>query len=347
MGSNLVRFLKNILKTLFYYLGIFKIFAFISKSQKRMPILLYHRVIQDSSRKTHTCAFALRGLAISKEGFRRQIEYLVRNYKVISLGEYIKKRQLRQSLRGCAVITFDDGFRDFRETALGVLRKNNCPATVFIIGNSQRQVYWRHKLYAILDHSEKKQCKFMLDSRTPVSISLINENDKYATLLLLIDILEKLSDEKRENIITRLREELAVSKGVNIDDLYLSPGDLKNLLKANLEIGAHSLSHRDLTTLDKQSFKREIDDSLEYVKEITGKNDVSFSVPFGVINEEIVEYLKLNNVKANVTGKEGLNRHDEDIFLLKRLFIAEDNLAQFVYKISGTQMFLRDVWKNS
>jgi peptidoglycan/xylan/chitin deacetylase (PgdA/CDA1 family) len=84
-------------------------------------ILCYHRIAVDRG-----------DLAVAPKDFRRQIELLVSfDGEVVSLADAVSV--LSEGRRGRFVcLTFDDGYRDFEEAALPVLREAGFPATVFV-----------------------------------------------------------------------------------------------------------------------------------------------------------------------------------------------------------------------
>ncbi|MEW6169995.1 MAG: polysaccharide deacetylase family protein [Candidatus Omnitrophota bacterium] len=293
--------------------------------------------------KTGISSFALRGLAISKSSFQKQIAYLKKNYEIISLKQYLGRKKNNESLKGVAVITFDDGFKDFKEVALEILEKNKCPATVFVIGKNEHRNFWRSELYAILDLSKKREHKFITAAGLPINISLIDGKHKYESLLLLLEYMDKISDENRKVALLKLKKELDVYEDDILGNLFLGKEDLKILVEAGIEIGAHSLSHKDLTLLKEEELKKEIDESIDYIKSIKGSNEIYFSVPFAKINNKVSDYLKSTNLSCVLICQGRLNRKDEDIFKLKRLFIHNGNLAQFAYQVCGAQMFFNRV----
>ena len=83
--------------------------------------LNYHRVISDqefqnSNRPSND-------LVVSKKIFNHQIEYLKKNFNVISINDVLQKNEIKQKV----VITFDDGYFDNLKNALPILEKYDCP----------------------------------------------------------------------------------------------------------------------------------------------------------------------------------------------------------------------------
>jgi peptidoglycan/xylan/chitin deacetylase (PgdA/CDA1 family) len=85
-------------------------------------ILTYHSIAEGPS-----------PLEISPETFAQQMEWLAANARVAPLGEIVGALQSRKPLpERTAVLTFDDGYRDFYELAAPVLLRLKFPAIVFL-----------------------------------------------------------------------------------------------------------------------------------------------------------------------------------------------------------------------
>lgn len=99
-------------------------------------ILCYHGVTKRVARGSNDP----HGLHIQVERFAKQLDYLRRHHHVISLTEFLERRQRGEELpSNCAILTFDDGYRNFLTSAIGQLQKRKLPATVFLITDRVRE----------------------------------------------------------------------------------------------------------------------------------------------------------------------------------------------------------------
>jgi hypothetical protein len=78
----------------------------------------------------------------------------------------------------------------------------------------------------------------------------------------------------------------------------LSDSEVKSLSEAGFEIGAHTLTHRELTTLSLSEAREEIRGSKEYLENLIGKEVHMFCYPRGKYNERIVDLVR----EAGFTG---------------------------------------------
>ena len=99
-------------------------FAFLSKLsfQKANIILMYHSI--NSNGSFHN---------VELKEFIRQMEYLRKNYAIVSLDDivfFIKNG--KDTSRESVAITFDDGYQDFYLNILYYIHKNRLPVTIFV-----------------------------------------------------------------------------------------------------------------------------------------------------------------------------------------------------------------------
>jgi peptidoglycan/xylan/chitin deacetylase (PgdA/CDA1 family) len=89
-----------------------------------VPILTYHNLGEHAKGR----------LVLAAASFREQMTYLKTNgYRVVSLGDFVEFTRLgRQLPQRAVVLTFDDGYRSFKDFAYPVLKELGFTATLFI-----------------------------------------------------------------------------------------------------------------------------------------------------------------------------------------------------------------------
>jgi peptidoglycan/xylan/chitin deacetylase (PgdA/CDA1 family) len=89
-----------------------------------VPILTYHNLGEQAKGR----------LVLAAASFREQMQYLKTNgYRVVSLGDFVEFTRLgRQLPQKAVVLTFDDGYRSFKDLAYPVLKDLGFTATLFI-----------------------------------------------------------------------------------------------------------------------------------------------------------------------------------------------------------------------
>ena len=103
-----------------------------------VPVLVYHNIGKDARGR----------LVLGVDAFTEQMKYLKTNgYRVVSVAEFIEWLQLRRQLpKKTVVLTFDDGYRSFREYAYPVLKELHFTATLFVytdyVGTGRNALNW-------------------------------------------------------------------------------------------------------------------------------------------------------------------------------------------------------------
>lgn len=97
------------------------------------------------------------------------------------------------------------------------------------------------------------------------------------------------------NAILDVLEEYNVSATFFIvsDNISRDPDALKREVELGCELGTHTSSHVDLTTLDDEAFEEEVTGSISRIEEVSGGKVTLIRPPFGALNDEVREALEL------------------------------------------------------
>lgn len=126
--------MKKLAFRLLYSAGVVRLVAWLNR--KRAVFICYHGVTERETRHPDDRY----GLHVRKDRFRSHLEYLQKHYRVISLNDYLKASRAKQPLpEYAAVITFDDGYRNFYTVAGPLLAERKMAAAMFLIVDRVRQ----------------------------------------------------------------------------------------------------------------------------------------------------------------------------------------------------------------
>jgi peptidoglycan/xylan/chitin deacetylase (PgdA/CDA1 family) len=89
------------------------------------------------------------------------------------------------------------------------------------------------------------------------------------------------------------------------DGAIMSESQLRELAGAGWELGAHSMTHADLSTLDYAACRREIEESRDTLERITGARVQTFAYPFGRYGPAAVAAARDAGLLAAVTTGSG------------------------------------------
>ena len=111
---------------------------------------------------------------------------------------------------------------------------------------------------------------------------------------------------------------------------------LKQLVTAGFEIGAHSLTHPDLTQLSTADAYHEIAQSKENLEAILQQQVISFAYPYGNYNESLKAVVKQAGFSCAVATDTGGLRLEDDRFAIFRVnMMPRDHWFQFFKKTSS------------
>jgi peptidoglycan/xylan/chitin deacetylase (PgdA/CDA1 family) len=114
--------------------------------------------------------------------------------------------------------------------------------------------------------------------------------------------------------------------GVNIDASHrLSAKQIKEMSEYGIDFGAHSVTHRDLTSIAPSELRKETRKSKAAIEKITGKKVKLFSYPYGIYNLPVWEDVEFAGFDGAVTTLSGLTKKDFDnIYLMRRITILKN-----------------------
>jgi len=295
----------------------------------QLSIIMYHYVRDFSKKKTEK----IKGLDI--KFFVKQLDFLQKNFNIIDPSDLIlKKKTFRKD--DC-LLTFDDGLKDSTEYILPELTKRNLKACFFPIGITikERQLLDVHIIQHILarENNITKLVKKINEDCLEAGISenQIKKNYKdyakpnqydsadiiYFKRMLQHVLPEKIRTKILDNIFKKI---FNISKKEMAENLYMNYSDIKKLQDSEMNIGSHTYTHAWLPKLNKIEQKKEMNNSLEFLKEINSPiNDWIMCYPWGQYNGDTIEVLKEINCSYGFTAQPGVANLNNSKFELSRI----------------------------
>lgn len=101
---------------------------------------------------------------------------------------------------------------------------------------------------------------------------------------------------------------------------YLFGWQVKEMADSGLvEIGLHGYNHRSVTSMSKEELRMSLTTGKEILKDLTGKEPVSYAYPYGTYTDEAVEVLKELSLKTAVTIEQGSLVKPDDLYHIPRI----------------------------
>lgn len=293
--------------------------------KNRLIILAYHRIIAETD--------PLYPEDTTAKIFDAQLAVLSRFFRVFTLSEAVARLDQKELPARSVVITFDDGYEDNASVALPLLDRHGLKATFFIAtGFVNGKLMWNDILTEAI-----RNCRSDVLDLGQSGFGYFDLGDlsrRRAALDSLIDALKHIPEPNRSQ---RVREIADASKSVLPDRLMMSEDQLQLLVRAGMEIGAHTVSHPILAKQSDPDAESEITQSRKFLQDLLDAPVDSFAYPNGRrgddYNQFHVESVRQAGFTAAVATDPGCVRISSDRFQLPRYGVWDNNSAKFAARL--------------
>lgn len=295
------RLIKSTLANTVHQFSLDKMIAHGTGKSNQPLIVCYHRVVEDFR---DAATRAMPSLLISTKMFENQLDWLAKNFDMVTLEEAVHTQQskIRRSRRQ-ATISFDDGYADFYWNAVPILAKKGIPSSVFvvtdIVGTNRLQTH--DELYLLLSQwYEKARNSNASDSSLPLSVqsALALHSDAFAAARYFLATFSSL--ELRE-IFKLLEARIQVSTR-SIQELQsLTWPMLRTLHNQGITVGSHTCSHALLPNYDNQELISELQGSREKLDTELGTRTRFLAYPDGQFDERRARAAQLAGYEGALT----------------------------------------------
>lgn len=293
----------------------------------KVMILCYHRIVADLARAEQETEV---GMVTSVETFRRQMKLIREHCEVLTLDEAaVSLRDERPITRTAAVITFDDGYRDFYDLAWPVLCELGLPATVFVptafIGGGRMLNHDRFYLYVMKARSRGLSLHVPL-VKAGLSAEKVAALCAEVNPLRVYSQLSYLPFALRERSLQCLNDFVGDQQEENLNGFSLLDWEMiREMASAGVFFGAHTDNHVVLANEEPQTVEREIRRSKQALEEKLGQPARAFAYPTGKYNAAVKDAVGRAGFEVAVTTERRLNRRGDDLLALGRICLCEES----------------------
>lgn len=111
---------------------------------------------------------------------------------------------------------------------------------------------------------------------------------------------------------------------------YMSTIQIKEVSENSIEIGSHTVSHPNLTTIPGNKAQEELKKSKDLLEAIVGEPILSFCYPAGKFNEEVKAMVKGSGYKYSVTTKPGKANFSDPLVLARHRISNETSVSAYL-----------------
>lgn len=234
-----------------------------------LPILMYHRVLQEAD----PLMPGVPTLATMAAQFRTLSEC----FTVLPLLEASERLREGTLPRRALVITFDDGYRDNHDVAAPLLERFSLPATIFVAtGFLDGGMMFNDVVIESVRRLPTGDYDFTAFGIEPCNVSdVVSRRQLIHALVLAI---KYLGPEDR----LRLCDTLVRRAGRPLpQDMMMTSSQVTDLARRGFDIGGHTVHHPILTCIDAASARQEIETNRDALAQLIGRRPVTFAYPNG------------------------------------------------------------------
>ncbi len=247
-------------------------------SRSRGVIFTLHRVLPETP-----ADFAPNSILQIRPDFLEYVIERLRDLKIdiVSLDEAIERLRAPKKGRNFVVFTFDDAYRDNLRYALPILRRYDCPFTLYVptkLVDGVGEVWWQ----ALEDIVARQQGIAIAGGGEAEIFDCGTLAQKQATYAQLYWRMRKMPEPDRVRLIRTLGRDYGLDLDQHCADLIMDWQQLHQFAEDPLcTIGAHTVHHFELAKLPKEQAQAEIVQSRDILQAQFGVQPQHLSYPIG------------------------------------------------------------------
>jgi peptidoglycan/xylan/chitin deacetylase (PgdA/CDA1 family) len=295
-----------------------------------MKIFLFHRVSPERDPLWDP---------IAPEKFDAIIRFISKNYDVVQLETAILQEKQVKTSKQQAAIVFDDGYKDFILYALPILKKHNCPCSMYVITDCVETQLppWTY----ILDYHfiYSRNLKLNLDTELlPASLKetmFSNDDSRIEFAKELKPFLKTVSNKIRVHLYEQVVKSLNdVQPPAH---LMMNWNELKEIKNEGVEIGSHTKSHPLLNKLGQEmEIVYELKESGTLIEKQLGSFPRAISYPIGGYNDLVKKLSAETGYKMGLAvNQQSYQDGSQDVFAIPRIELYNESMFKTRLRISG------------
>ena len=285
------------------------------RHERHGVIVAYHRVAETRFDPWQLC--------VAPKHFAQHLEAFAEFADIVPLREFGERLTAGRGTRPILAITFDDGYADNLHAALPALQRASAPATVFLSTGwtGRTSGFWWDRLTRLVFEPTAlpgKLCLEGFDYRWRTGSN--SQHERQVLHLALWQRLRDLDDDLRDDMLERLARWAGLPATVAADARPMTADEVGTLAASPLiEIGAHSVRHRPLSSLPEAQQMEEMAQSRRDCERLTGVRPESFAYPFGDHTADVPDLMAQAGFTRACSLHPDLVWQDSDPFRLPRI----------------------------
>lgn len=299
-------------------------YALGTAGRQRLAILIYHRVLPGRD--------PLRPGEPTVAEFDWQMALVRKHFNPLPLVEAADRLRDGSLPPRAICVTFDDGYADNEELALPVLQKYAVPATVFVSTGFLNG----GRMFNDTVIESIRQCTDETLDLSGIGLeryALRDAPERIAAIDAILTAIKHREPADRSGLVN----EIEGRAGQLPRNLMMTDAQVRNLGSSGVSVGAHTVNHPILQSVNSTVAKTEIGDSKATLEALTQRPVDSFAYPNGrpgddysILHRDMVEEL---GFAVAVSTHWGVATPDSDLFQLPRFTPWDRTPARFALRL--------------
>jgi peptidoglycan/xylan/chitin deacetylase (PgdA/CDA1 family) len=277
-----------------------------------LTVLTYHRVAEPDARPD----LDPRLISATPARFERQVAWLCAHAAPLALGELLEIRRGRATApRRAVLVTFDDAYRDFAETAWPLLRAHGIPVTLFVptaFPDSSNRAFWWDRLHRALARTTRRAPLMTRAGCVP----LASPEDRAAAQRTIAGWVTRTGHDEAMAEVERIA--VALGEIGDVPPAVLGWRELRALRREGVTLAPHTRTHPLLHRVPLDRARHEIAGARADLVRETGGCPPAFAFPGGGHDEGVLRVLADEGFELGLTTERGPNDLDRADWLRLR-----------------------------
>jgi peptidoglycan/xylan/chitin deacetylase (PgdA/CDA1 family) len=229
-------------------------------------------------------------------------------FEIVDMDEGVRRIESEFPEKRFAVFTFDDAYRDNLKYALPILRKHQCPFTLYVptaLVDGIGEVWWQ----ALEDIIAKQSAIAVMENGENDYIPTASLAEKHAAYDRLYALMRQMPEPDRVALIRDLAGKYDFDLEAQCRALIMNWSELRIFSTEQLcTIGAHTVHHYELAKLPPDQARSEIEMSVKVIEAQFGKRPIHLSYPIGALESagpreyQLAKDLGLRSAVSTIPG---------------------------------------------
>jgi peptidoglycan/xylan/chitin deacetylase (PgdA/CDA1 family) len=245
--------------------------------RRRLTVLAYHRVCA-----YNPTSYPLDDELVSAlpEAFDAQMRWARAQYDVLSFADLAGACSNGHVPARPLIVTFDDGYRDTYDMALGILERHGISATVFLTTGSINtpELFWFDRIAGWIKRTQVRR----LELRDATPFELVTNDDRRSAIRDVQELLKAADEPTHRDLMQQIERQVGTSSLEAPEcSRSLTWDEVRDMRTRGIEFGSHTVGHLNLARLSPERLYVELRQSKARIEEETGSQVIALAYPFG------------------------------------------------------------------